>query len=82
VDQSRAILPRPACGERVGVRGVLATAQHPQPGQKSAPHPVAAPCAAPTSPCKLGEVIGCVLNSFNGSQAVAVTYADFGPTRY
>jgi hypothetical protein len=47
VDQSRAILPRPAGGERVGVRGVLATAQHPQVGQKAAPHPFAAPRAAP-----------------------------------
>jgi hypothetical protein len=60
------------------VRGVLATAQHPQPGQKSAPHPVPRRARLPTSPRKRGEVIGCVLNSFTGSQAVAITYADFG----
>jgi hypothetical protein len=58
VDQSRAILPRPACGESprtaarqggrsgVGVRGVLATAASTS-GAESCPHPLAEPRAAP-----------------------------------
>jgi hypothetical protein len=78
VDHSRAIFPRPACGERVGVRGVLATAQHPQVSRKL---PLTRePCRGrlPTSPRERGEVIGCVVNSFTGSQAAAITYADFG----
>jgi hypothetical protein len=76
VDQSRAIIPRPAWGERVGVRGVLATAA-PQVGQKAAPHPLAAPRAAPDLSPRAGRG-DCVINSFTGSQAAAVTYANFG----
>ena len=37
--RSRAILPRPACGERVGVMGLFPTAQQPQIGKELAPHP-------------------------------------------
>jgi hypothetical protein len=77
VDHSRAIFPRPACGERVGVRGVLATAQHPQVGQ-SCPSPGSRAAHGSRLLPERGEVIGCVVNSFTGSQAVAITHADFG----
>jgi len=70
VDQSRWILLRPACGERVGVRGVLATAQHPQVALPLTRSPRRA--RLPTSPRKRGEVMGGPVNSFTGWQAAAI----------
>jgi len=55
VDQSRAIHPRPACGERVGVRGVLATVQHPQVGQKLPLTRLPRRARLPASPRKAGR---------------------------
>src|SRR6266446_6215065 len=57
VEQSRGKLPRLACGERVGVRGVLATAQHPD-GPKAPPSPGSrARRGCRPLPRKRGEVI-------------------------
>jgi len=45
-------LPRPACGERVGVRDNFRPAQ-----MESPPHPEAAQARLPTSPRGRGEVV-------------------------
>src|SRR5271166_1161599 len=58
MDHSRAIFPRPACGERVGVRGVLATAHHPQVSRKLPLTREPRRERLPTSPRERGEVIG------------------------
>jgi hypothetical protein len=78
VDHSRAIPPRPACGERVGVRGVLVTAQRPPVGQKAAPHPVAARRAATDLSPQAGRGDWAAWYFFTGSQPAAITYADLG----
>jgi len=51
--------PRPACGERAGVRGLFA-ARHAQVERKIAPHPESA--RIPTYPRKQGEVTGRVVD--------------------
>src|SRR5260370_10213608 len=68
-------LPHPACGERVGVRGVLAIVEHPS-GLPLTREPRCA--RLPTPPRQRGEVIGCAGNPITGALAAAITYADFG----
>jgi hypothetical protein len=69
-DPSRRVLPRPACGERGGVRGLLTVAQNP--ANTRAPLPLTrnprADALIPTSPRKRGEVAGRDANSFTSSQ--------------
>ena len=63
------MLPRPACGERAGVRGLLPVVP-PSPAvteDGSAPHPEAA--QLPTSPHERGEVSGGAANSFTRYEA-------------
>jgi hypothetical protein len=69
-DPSRRVLPRPACGERGGVRGLLTVAENP--ANTRAPLPLTrnprADALIPTSPRKRGEVAGRDANSFTSSQ--------------
>ena len=66
----RASVPSPACGERVGVRGVWATAQHPAVGQEVCPSPGSSAARGYRPlPAQRGEVIGCEANSISGSRA-------------